>query len=407
MSQRKVVVLGLCTPGATILRNLSRNGYKVWGATEDINHEGLHSKYGQKIISPDCQHDFSSWLQFMKDLSREIKDKPVLIPTGDKYIVAIEKCIEELLPYYRMHQTLRRMHTSMTSKIEQVQLAKKHGFPLPKSMEIRNCDDIVSFYRSVDGPIILKPEFSYFWHCVKANQALDGAKILVASSEEEAKNMYERAKPYSKRLLAQEMIPGSDDNLFYWTGIIGRGKKLGGSMVGKKIRVVPPMKGSASFVQLVNIPKIETQCEYFLKSISYRGICGIEVKYDFRDKKYKLIEINPRYGLWEDIGIPVGVDLAKEAVDDLYGDVPIKKRPTSFKQKWVALHRDIPVYPAYRKASNLGFFSWLYSLRQPIVVNDFPIFTDMPYAIHNIGAYMSRFLEKSFLLSKHKRYSGK
>ena len=164
--------------------------------------------------------------------------------------------------------------------------------------------------------------------------------------------------------------------------------------MGKKIRVVPPGKGSASFVQLVNIPEIDAQCEQFLMNMSYRGICGIEVKYDARDKKYKLIEINPRYGLWEDIGIPVGIDLAKEAVDDLYGDSLTKKKPTSFKQKWVALHRDIPVYPAYRKESNLGFFSWLHSLQWPIVVNDFPLFTDMPYALHNAKAYIMRFLNK-------------
>lgn len=394
MSPRKVVVLGLCTPGATILRNLSRRGYKVWGVTEDTKHEGLHSKYGQKIISPNCEHNFSTWLRFMKNLSKKIKGKPVLIPTGDKYVVAIEKGIKELLPYYRMHQTPKRMHTKFTSKIKQVRLAKKYKFPVPNSMEIRNHVDIISFYKHVRGPIILKPEFSYFWHGIEANLALDGAKILVASSEEEAKRIYKLAKPYSKRLLAQEMIPGPDTHLFYWTGIIGRGNKAGGRLVGRKIRVVPPGKGSASFVQLVNIPEIDEQCEHFLKSIGYRGICGIEVKYDARDKKYKLIEINPRYGLWEDIGIPVGIDLAKEAVDDLYGDSLVQKRPTSFRQKWVALHRDIPVYLAYRRESNLGFFSWLHSLQGPIVVNDFPLFTDTPYAIHNMGTYILQFLKK-------------
>ena len=103
MKSRKVVILGLCTPGAAILRNLGRLGYKVWGVTEDTSHEGLHSKYGKKVISPDCEKYPSLWLQFMQNLSKKIGEKPVLIPTGDKYVVAIEKAIENLLPYYRMH----------------------------------------------------------------------------------------------------------------------------------------------------------------------------------------------------------------------------------------------------------------------------------------------------------------
>jgi D-aspartate ligase len=394
MDSRKAVVLGLSTPGATILRNLSRRGYQIWGITDDNADVGMHSKYGQKCISPDCEHDFSGWIGFMKNLAKEIQDRPVLIPTGDKYVVAIEKGIKELLPYYRMHQNTKKIHTKLTSKIEQVLFANKHGFPAPEWAEIKNCDEMVHFFRRISGPVLLKPEFSYFWHGAAAKEALDGAKILVAGSEEEARKIYQLAKPYSKRLLAQEMIPGEDDNLFYWTGIIGKGNNGGGRLIGKKIRVLPPGKGSASFVQLADNPEIDEQCEDFLKKIGYRGICGIEVKFDKRDGKYKLIEINPRYGLWEDIGIPAGIDLANEAVMDLYGEALTKKSPISFEQKWVSLHRDIPAYAGYRRESNLGIFSWLHSLKGPIIINDFPFFSDTPYAVHNIWAYTTRFISK-------------
>lgn len=394
MKKKKVVVLGLCISGAAIVRNLSRKGYEVWGVTDDKKHEGLHSRYGQKLICPDPEHNFSAWLDFMKELSKKIKGKPALIPTGDKFVVAVEKNIEELRPYYRMHQTPKRLHTQLTSKLEQVRAAKKHGFPVPKSKEIKNSNELISFYKKIQGPVIIKPEFSYFWHGSKAEKALDDAKILVASSIKQAKNIYERAKPYSKKLLAQELIPGSDDNLFYWTGIIGKNNRIGGSLIGKKIRVVPPGKGSASFVQLVDLPELEKQCQGFLKELGYRGICGIEVKYDARDKKYKLIEINPRYGLWEDIGIPVGIDLAKEAVDEMYGSSLTQKKPSSFKQKWVSLHRDFQVYMDYRKQHGLSIPSWLSSLQGPIVINDFPLFTDTPYALHNAMKYFMQFINK-------------
>ncbi len=392
--KRTVVILGLWISGSAILRNLSQKGYRVYGITDDASHEGLHSKYGKKLICPDAEHDFSSWLAFMIDLGKKMPGKPVLLPTGDKYVVAIEKGIEDLLPYFRMLQSPRRLHTTLTSKISQVDLAKKQGFPVPEAMEIKNSNDIAAFYKKINGPIILKPEFSYAWHGEKAQAALDDAKILVARTENDAKKMYAMARHYSERLLAEEFIEGDDSNLFYFTGIIGKNDRVGGRLIGKKIRVVPPRKGSASFVQLVDIPRLEKQCTDFLCSIGYRGICGIEVKYDSEDKEYKLIEINPRYGLWEDIGIPVGIDLAKEAVDDLYGDALRPRRPKSFKQKWVALHRDFQVYPAYRKEENLSLYAWSKSLRGPIVVNDFPLFEDTPYAIHVALRYGRQFLAK-------------
>ena len=106
---RKVVVLGLCTPGATILRNLSRKGYRVWGVADDKTDEGLHSFYGKKLLSPNCERNFKEWLQFLINLAREIGERPVLIPTGDKYVVAIEKGIAELGKHYRLHQSKRKL----------------------------------------------------------------------------------------------------------------------------------------------------------------------------------------------------------------------------------------------------------------------------------------------------------
>jgi D-aspartate ligase len=390
---RKAVVLGLSTPGATILRNLSSRGYGVWGITDDAAEEGLYSRHGRKMISPNPSTDLPGWLSFMKELAKKIQDRAVLIPTGDKYVMAIEKGIEELLPYYRTHQNEEALHTKLISKVEQVRMAKKEGFAVPESKEVSNSDEVVSFYNRIGGPILLKPEFSYFWHGSRASQALNGAKILVAHSKSEARNIFELARAHSDRLLAQELIPGEDSNLFYWTGIVGK-DRAGGRLIGRKIRVLPPGKGSASFVQLANIPEIDAQCLEFLKKIGFRGICGIEVKYDKRDGKFKLIETNPRYGLWDDIGVPLGINLAREAVDELYGDPLEAKTPKSFRQKWVAIHRDLVAYAGYWRESRLSVFSWLYTLRGPIIVNDFPFITDAPYAVHNLWAFAIRFINK-------------
>ena len=97
-----------------------------------------------------------------------------------------------------------------------------------------------------------------------------------------------------------------------------------------------------------------------------------------------LIEVNPRYSLWDDIGIPVGVDLAHEAVHSLLGGPTRRRRPDHFRQKWVELVRDTAIAREYRREGLLSWWSWLWSLRPPIVVNDLPVLRDPRYASHMI-----------------------
>ena len=48
----------------------------------------------------------------------------------------------------------------------------------------------------------------------------------------------------------------------------------------------------------------------FLKSIDYSGLVEIEFKYDARDGKYKILDVNPRVWTWNAIGERAGVDFA-------------------------------------------------------------------------------------------------
>ena len=66
-------------------------------------------------------------------------------------------------------------------------------------------------------------------------------------------------------------------------------------------------------MELIDAPEVEARCEASLAALVYECVSGgIELKIDAREGVSKLIEINPGYGLWEDIGMPVGTDLAHE-----------------------------------------------------------------------------------------------
>ena len=393
MKKRNVIVLGLFINGASVVRTLSQNGYQVWGVTDNPKDVGLLSLYGKKLICSNPEEDLDKWIKFMTDISKEFSEKAAVIPTSDKYVLAMTKAAYRLKKHFRFHGFETDLRTNLTLKTKQLRLAEKYGFPVPKYAFISTLQDLLEFSKCIKGQVIIKPEISHAWRQGKAQEVIGDAKVMLGEGEEELTKIYKLVKPFTKRLLAMEYIPGGDENLYYWTGFIDNGR-ICGSYIGQKNRTTPIHFGSASAVQLVDLPNLDKHCEKFLKKLNYKGLCGIEVKQDPRDKEVKLIEINPRYGLWEEMGIPVGINLAKQAVDSLFGEKQEKIQPKSFKQRWVSLHRDIPVLPGYLK-DGLSIGELIRSYSPPIVVNDFPL-TDPIYSFRFALYYLGLLIKKIF-----------
>jgi predicted ATP-grasp superfamily ATP-dependent carboligase len=238
----------------------------------------------------------------------------------------------------------------------------------------------------VSAPVLVKPNFTYEWKTPAAESIIGKRKVATGANKAELLRAYDEIASVTPGVLAQEVIPGPDENLVYWCGFVGRDGRVGGRLVGRKRRIVPIHYGSATFVELVDLPEVEDQCERFLTMLGYRGLCGIELKLDPRDGVGKLIEVNPRYSLWDDIGVPVGIDLAHEAVRSLFGESNTEpKRPRHFRQKWVELCRDVPAAFAYYREGQLSLPEWIRSLSPPIVVNDLPLLDDPGYAYHMVS----------------------
>ena len=75
-------------------------------------------------------------------------------------------------------------------------------------------------------------------------------------------------------------------------------------------------------------------------AIRYQGLGGIEFKRDARDGRYKLIEFNARYGMWDSLGMRCGVDIPWAAYRDALGEPVEPQRSYRTGVSWVDLQRD-------------------------------------------------------------------
>jgi D-aspartate ligase len=383
-----VVIAGLYINASADLRRLSSLGYSLVALTADPDEVGVHSRHGEKLLCPHPAHDFEAWLHFMEELGQSCRMRPALVPTSESYVLALDRAAKRLMRYFRFIGFGSGLRTALTSKRRTFEIASHRGFPAPLTRFASHTEHVAEIGRDMRYPAIIKPEFSRDWSTPEASLRLSGARAITVGDEAELVSVYGRIAPYSRNVVVQEFIPGPDQNLIYWAGFVGPDSTTRGRFVGRKQRVTPVHVGSASFVELVDMPDVEHQCETFLRAVEYTGRCGIEMKIDERDGVAKLIDINPRTGLWEDVGVAAGVDLAAEEIDCLFGGDPPVRRTNGSHRRWVHIGRDLRAFKQYRSEGALGWVSWIRSLKPPITVSDMPWVTDFPYAWANVRSIL-------------------
>jgi predicted ATP-grasp superfamily ATP-dependent carboligase len=162
-------------------------------------------------------------------------------------------------------------------------------------------------------------------------------------------------------VVVSEIIPGDDRELLYFVFYRSADGRIW-HFSGRKERIVPIHFGSASFVVSTEAEDLDRVSITFLEKLGYRGLGGIEFKRDVRDGSLKLIEFNPRFGLWDALGQRLGVDTAAVAYLDAIGaELPAPVRGRT-EVRWISISRDVRAAFQYKKEGLLSARSWLRSL---------------------------------------------
>ena len=123
-----------------------------------------------------------------------------------------------------------------------------------------------------------------------------------------------------KPLIIQEFIPGSVENLYTITSYANRNHEIISYSIGHKIRQDPPFAGTITSGRIDNVPQILHLSRKLVKSAKCYGISNIEFKKDERDGQYKLMEINPRSGVWNYSVKASGINLPLISYKDYFGE---------------------------------------------------------------------------------------
>src|SRR5690606_16075463 len=87
-----------------------------------------------------------------------------------------------------------------------------------------------------------------------------------------------------------------------------------------KIRQFPPDAGTIVSGKVTDEPILFELGQRLIRSLGFHGIANTEFKRDQRDGTFKLIEINPRPGMWNWSAFSAGINLPALAYHEALGE---------------------------------------------------------------------------------------
>ena len=236
----------------------------------------------------------------------------LLIATSDLYVKMVAEEKELLQKYFIFNYPNIDIINNLLIKENFYKIYKNMGLDMPIT-EIYHCNQNDSINKIKDKfkeyPIIIKPSDGVEYH--KLDIVLD--KVYKVYNESELINVIKKIENagYNKNLIIQEFIPGDDSALFDSIFYVGKNKKAQLATFAQIGLQEHTPTGIGNCTVLVN-----GFDEHGYKE-GYQGFAEFDIKYDIRDGKYKVLEINPRQARSSYYLTATGHNLVEYLIDDL------------------------------------------------------------------------------------------
>jgi predicted ATP-grasp superfamily ATP-dependent carboligase len=296
------LILGGNVNGYSIIQELHEKNVEeiiLFGSPREF---AAHSNKIKKFVPIDSTPE--SLHQEIKKLHEEY-EKIIVFPTNDLQLENLHKLHNVInsfcfLPFNPDNLLL------CLDKYIQYSYCEKLGVPYPKTLHIQEKRDLEKI-GLMQFPILLKP--TQREDQKKKSRVFRNMKIAKPEEFTKIKNQMESYLDSGIKFLASEIIPGDENCIFAYVAYRDMQGRILNDWTGKKLAQYPNSFGVFSSASNEAPEEVRTLGRILLNGMDIKGIAEPEFKYDSRDKKYKLMEINLRSMMWNRVGNLSGVSL--------------------------------------------------------------------------------------------------
>jgi predicted ATP-grasp superfamily ATP-dependent carboligase len=347
MNRNTVLVVGCHTGGYGVIRGLAGRGLHIVGLSYDKADYGQVSRHvSERLVIPHPRLEADRFIALLMENGPRWNGA-LILDTDDNCAVTLSKNRELLSRYYRVATSEWDIIKTFVVKKEAQKLAAECGVPHPKSLLPRSREELQAIIGQLMYPCMLKPVNGHeFFHRFRV-------KNFEVNSDAELVEKFDLCLTNSQDVMVQEIIPGPETNLYKMVTYVNSKGELSARFFWNKIRQHPPMFGVGRVgVSQPRNEEVEALAEKLLKHSRYRGFCSIELKKDYRDNQFKLMEANIRMPRNVMVSIGSGVNWPLIIYKDLVENEQVKV--TTYKENfyWIELWPDLYNMLFQRKKEN-------------------------------------------------------
>ena len=302
---------------------MARSFYMEYGVTSlAIGKGALAATANSKlvkmaVVEPNLEDD-AVFVRTLTDFAKAHAGKTlVLVSCGDNYTGLMARARAALEPYYKFACPTPELVAELDTKEFFYKACERHGLSYPRTFGCTNEN-----YKTVELPFpfpcIIKASNSVaYWNCKFPHKK----KVFVAYNKEEfdAITAAIYSSSYQDNLVLQEYIPGDDNCMRVLNCYSGLDHKVKLMALGRPLLEEQTPEGIGNYAAIMNVrdDELMEKMKAFLEDVGWEGFSNFDMKYDARDGKYKLFEMNPRQGRSSFFVTASGYNLAKWLVEDV------------------------------------------------------------------------------------------
>jgi len=343
-----------------VLRTLGRLGHEIYLVYSDPRDPVSRSHYVRERLWCDrLSRPDDAGIEWLRNVGMRIGRRPILIPTDDVATIAVSDFSDGLMKSFRFPLQPKGLARSLSNKRRLHELAQRLGVPVPRAVFPRSIEEVETFLEHSRFPVVVKSSDPVLLADRSAARS-----VSILGSRRETIDYYRMAESQeAPNLMIQEYVPGPPETVWMFNGYFDERSECLFGATGRKIHQFRPYTGPTTLGEIVPNPIVADTAVRLARDLGYRGIIDIGFRFDVRDGRYKLLDVNARIGATFRLFAGTnGMDVARAMTLDLTGR-PVPSSVVNTGRKWLAETTELPAALTYYRDGLIGPTTWVRSMR--------------------------------------------
>ena len=188
-----------------LIRGFGRRGIPVVYLDSERHSMERYSGYTtQRLKCPSLRESEAEFINVLLDFGQHIDSKMVIIPTGDREVLALSKHRQELEQFYLLPIPSHEIVQKLVNKKSFYKLLAEIQIAHPKTYFPENITQLRLMGSEISYPYIIKPAYSLPF------QEAFHRKCFVIKSSSELERAVRRLEDKNLEVIIQEIVPGQE-----------------------------------------------------------------------------------------------------------------------------------------------------------------------------------------------------